>query len=107
MSFYVKKEKKMFLSFIPAILAIVVLVFFAISMEKINQSSRTEQAEILETAVFRTITECYALEGSYPPNIDYLVTNYGLTYESDDFFIDYKYIGANLRPDVTIIQRGD
>ena len=60
---------------------------------------------ILEKAVTRTITQCYALEGSYPPDIAYLTTHYGLTYDPDQYLIDYQYIGSNLRPDVTIIKR--
>ena len=51
------------------------------------------------------ITECYAMEGSYPPDVDYLVEHYGLTYDEDEYWIDYQYIGSNLRPDVTIIKR--
>ena len=55
--------------------------------------------------VLFAITECYALEGAYPPDIDYLTAHYGLTYDADTYFIDYQYIGSNLRPDVTIIKR--
>ena len=35
----------------------------------------------------------------------YLTDHYGLTYNSDYYYIDYQYIGSNLRPDVTIIER--
>ena len=36
---------------------------------------------------------------------NYLNDNYGLTYDSEHYFIDYRFIGSNLRPDVTIIER--
>lgn len=45
------------------------------------------------------------LRGTYPPDINYLTDHYGLTYDSDYYYIDYQYIGSNLRPDVTIIER--
>ena len=60
---------------------------------------------VLENALDRSITQCYALEGSYPPSLSYLVENYGLTYNSEQYFIDYQYIGSNLRPDTMIIER--
>ena len=61
--------------------------------------------DILDKALSRSITQCYAIEGTYPPDLDYLVEHYGLCYDSETFFIDYRYIGSNLRPDVTIIER--
>lgn len=73
--------------------------------DRIRLSNESEQTTILEKAVTRTITQCYALEGSYPPDIAYLTTHYGLTYDPDQYLIDYQYIGSNLRPDVTIIKR--
>lgn len=73
--------------------------------DHIRYSNEVEQKEILQNAVDRMITECYAMEGRYPPDIDYLVEHYGLTYDEDEYWIDYQYIASNLRPDVTIIKR--
>ena len=61
---------------------------------------------ILEKAVNRSITQCYALEGTYPPDMEYLTAHYGLTYDEDLFFVDYQTVGANIYPDVTIIEKG-
>lgn len=87
------------------ILLVLVLFLFCFFADRIRLSNEAEQTAILEKAVTRTITECYALEGSYPPDIAYLTEHYGLTYDNDLYLIDYQYIGANLRPDVTIIKR--
>ena len=87
------------------ILLVLVFFLFCFLADRIRLSNETEQTAILEKAVTRTITECYALEGSYPPDIAYLTEHYGLTYDTDLYLIDYQYIGANLRPDVTIIKR--
>ena len=88
-----------------ALCLVAVLLLFCYMADHIRISNEAEQTAILENAVTRTITECYALEGSYPPDIAYLTTHYGLTYDTDLYLIDYRYIGANLRPDVTIIKR--
>ena len=65
------------------------------------------QKESLESALIRNITYCYAVEGSYPESLDYLKEHYGLTYDEDRFFVDYQVIGANILPDVTIIEKGE
>lgn len=90
---------------LPVFLILTALVAFCFAADHITSSNEKEQMKILETAVNRTISECYALEGAYPPDISYLSKHYGLTYDHDKFLIDYQYIGSNLRPDVTVIRR--
>ena len=72
-------------------------------------SSRTDEEEMrtLQTAVMRGITHCYAIEGTYPDSLEYLIENYGLIYDEGHYYIDYQPLGSNLMPDVTIIQRED
>lgn len=103
--FSVKKEKKSITSYFPAILLIFVLVVFSAFASSITQTNATQEKEILEKAIDRSITQCYALEGVYPDNLAYLEQEYGLTYNKEHFFVDYQYIGSNLRPDITIIER--
>ena len=100
------KKEKFHISFLikPAIF-IAVIIFFSVFMTTLSNDNSGRNKNVLEKALYRSITQCYALEGTYPPNLDYLVQNYGLTYNKDVYFIDYKYIGSNLRPDVTIIER--
>ena len=93
-----KKKKKYKQLLCSVVLLALTLFVFGFAADRIRLS-------ILEKAVTRTITQCYALEGSYPPDIAYLTTHYGLTYDPDQYLIDYQYIGSNLRPDVTIIKR--
>ncbi len=51
----------------------------------------------------RSIANCYALEGEYPESLEYIKENYGLVYDEDRFFVDYRVSGSNIMPDVTII----
>lgn len=61
----------------------------------------------LETAVMRGITHCYAIEGTYPDSLEYLIENYGLIYDESHYYIDYQPLGSNLMPDVAIIRKED
>lgn len=104
-AFYVRKSKQNLRSWLPLSVIILVLVFFAVGSGQLADSNNAWEYQIVSNALDRSITQCYALEGIYPPNIEYLRLNYGFTYNTDHFFIDYHYIGGNLRPDVTIIAK--
>ena len=90
-----KKKKKYKQLLCSVVLLALTLFVFGFAADRIRLSNESEQTTILEKAVTRTITQCYA----------YLTTHYGLTYDPDQYLIDYQYIGSNLRPDVTIIKR--
>lgn len=105
MLFSVKKEKSDIWKFISLALLIICIVLFALFSSKLGESNTAKSRGTLERALNRSITQCYALEGTYPPNLKYLTDHYGLTYDNDYYYIDYNYIGSNLRPDVTIIER--
>lgn len=49
--------------------------------------------------------QCYVLEGHYPDSLSYLEEQYGFSYDKEHFFVDYQLLGANIMPDVTVIER--
>lgn len=103
--FYVKKEKTHWTHLLPSVLFLAVLLVFTFCAGHLSDSNSNQEYQIVQNALERSITQCYALEGTYPPNIEYLQNNYGFTYNTSHFYIDYQYIGGNLRPDVTIIAK--
>ena len=88
-----------------ALLFIAVLIGFMIAVSDFADNNAANQKEILTDAISRDIVHCYAIEGSYPPSLDYIEEHYGLTYDHDRFLIDYEVMGSNLMPNVTIIER--
>lgn len=84
---------------------VLILLFFVQEIASLSQSTQRRQRESLEHAIMRSITYCYMVEGSYPQSLDYLKDHYGLIYDEDLFFVDYRVTGSNLLPDVTIIER--
>ena len=106
--FQYNKKKSYSKSILISITVFVVLlgvVYYGIN--SISERTSSDQRTSLENALQRGITQCYALEGSYPESLDYLKGHYGITYNGDKFFVDYKASGSNILPDVTIIERGD
>ena len=82
-----------------------ILAFVILFVLFLRESTLTKQQESLETALGRSISQCYAVEGCYPPSLEYLEQHYGLLYDEDSFFIDYEYYGSNLLPEVTVLRR--
>jgi len=103
--FSVKKEKKSITAYAPILILVVVLLGFTLFANSMTDGNASREKEILQNAIDRSITQCYALEGIYPDSLEYLEEEYGLTYNKEHFFVDYQYIGSNLRPDITIIER--
>lgn len=82
----------------------VIMVVFFIAVDNSGKSSIAKQQQSLENALSRDIVQCYAIEGRYPPSLEYIEQHYGLTYDRETFFVDYMPIAGNLYPDVTVIQ---
>lgn len=91
-----------------AILAILVfgilLVLFGVGIRQISASTLARQKESIETAIHRSVMQCYAVEGFYPPDVAYLQEHYGLVYDQKNFEIVYLSYGENLLPDIAVLQ---
>ena len=59
----------------------------------------------VSAVLFSVVTQYYALEGHYPETLDDLTENCGIQYDKKQFFIDYQIAGANILPDITVIER--
>lgn len=79
------------------------IIVFYLAINSVGNSATERQRDSLERALSRDIVHCYALEGFYPPSLQYIEEHYGLVYDHDKFYIDYRPIGSNIHPDVTII----
>ena len=44
-------------------------------------------------------------EGQYPPSLDYLVENYGIQIDYENFIYDYFVFASNLKPVVKVIEK--
>ncbi|MDR0310301.1 MAG: hypothetical protein LBJ21_01825 [Acidobacteriota bacterium] len=61
-----------------------------------------QQLIVQKKAVERAAVLCYALEGFYPPRIEYLEEKYGLIVNRDKFMVFYRTFGSNIRPEISI-----
>lgn len=104
---YEKKSHIYRKSIISLCIFLLIVLLFYQGLNSLSTGSLKRQKTSLENALNRSITYCYAVEGSYPESLDYLKQHYGVMYDQERFFVDYKVTGTNILPDVTIIVKGD
>ena len=90
---------------LPLIGFILLFIVFIKGIASVSETTIDKQKESLTTALNRSITQCYAVEGTYPPSLEYIEHHYGLTYDHDKFFVDYQVYGANMYPTVTVLTK--
>lgn len=100
-----KKKIPYFLRYLPAVLVFAAIITITVAaLNDINKTTEKESLSIVENSVRRAIITCYANEGSYPNNIDYLKENYGL-YISEDYIVYYDIFASNIMPKITVVRK--
>lgn len=89
--------------FLPVLIFSLLLGIFVKGVSNISETSRTESYKSLQTAMQNSVVHCYAIEGRYPPDLEYLKSHYGITYDDKKYFVDYQPVASNMMPDITII----
>lgn len=87
------------------IFCILLIVFFIYGVNRFSKETISYQEDTLRLALQKDIAQCYAIEGFFPPDLDYLKDHYGLVYDTDIFAVDYTAFGSNIYPDVTILNK--
>ena len=77
------------------------LLVFSGRERELGESS----AVAIRAAVQRSALQCYAVEGAYPPDLQYLEDNYGLQVNKKDFYVTYEAFASNLPPTIRVTVR--
>ncbi|MDR1603568.1 MAG: hypothetical protein LBS10_02090 [Gracilibacteraceae bacterium] len=87
------------------------LVFFAgvvllcwQGLGRLDRDTAGEKLEAARKAVVQAAVHCYALEGEYPPDVQYLRDHYGLRPDRN-FVYHYEAFASNIMPDITVLPR--
>ncbi len=85
---------------LAAFLAVLGLFLWGLTL--LSQKSGTEGAVTLERALIRASVQCYAIEGRYPPSVEYLQQHYGVQIDAEKYAVFYEGFASNLMPDITV-----
>ena len=86
------------------LLMILLLVGVWLLVSRVGRSSGEAQTEFVTDAVHNAALTCYAVEGAYPSNLEYLRAHYGLAYDQSRYLVRYESFGSNLMPDISVTE---
>ena len=88
---------------LPFIIAAVLLAITLTSIGNLSGGSKAEERQQLEDALRRASVSCYAARGFYPPDLDYLVSRYGIQIDKEHFAVFYEVFAENLMPQINVV----
>lgn len=87
------------------VLSAAAVAIVCVSIANSNESRKSENLNIIENGVRRAATECYAVEGFYPEDIQYLIDNYDLHIDESRCIVHYSPVSSNIMPDIRVIAK--
>ena len=103
MLLYPKNKKKSLMRLLLTVIATVALLGILVyGITNIPNYTESEKQKILERNIVATLVKCYAIEGYYPQKLSYLEEHYGLIVDHNKYHINYKTVGSNILPTVTV-----
>ena len=89
-----------------AIILLTAVLFIGVwaVVSKVSEANEGAQTQYVYDAVHNAALTCYAVEGAYPDDLDYLKSNYGLVYDESTYIVDYDAFASNLLPEIYVIE---
>lgn len=87
------------------ILATVLVLSSAWAVGCVGADMDNQGTAALKNAVMRSAVQCYAVEGYYPEDLNYLTDHYGLQINHERYIVVYEAFASNLPPQVTVLQK--
>lgn len=81
------------------------VLYMAGSMNDFASTNTQRQVQAIEQAITTAMLQCYALEGSYPPNLEYLQDHYGVLLDHEKYYYLYEVFAKNVRPSITVTSK--
>ena len=82
------------------------LVVAVLVIGHIDSAQNHVETELVRDAVKNAALTCYAVEGAYPEDVEYLKENYQLAYDEERYFITYESFASNRIPDIYVSEKG-
>lgn len=96
--------------FIQPVLSVLVfaaiIAAISIGLSGMQERGGAQQTKLLKDALRKAAVSCYAVEGRYPPTLDYLTDNYGVVVNQDKFIVRYVAFAENIMPTIRVLELG-
>lgn len=98
--------KRFNLSFVSILVSILIIAAVALvvlfSVADYRDTALEKQLNQVKDTVMNSVVQCYALEGAYPPDLEYLQENYGLQLDTKRYIYHYDRFASNILPNVQV-----
>ena len=85
---------------------IALIVDFVLLVNNITNKNNGRELQIERDAVKNAALTCYAVEGMYPDDLEYLRDHYNLSYNEERYHVFYEPLASNLMPSIKVAERG-
>ncbi|MBR5960417.1 MAG: hypothetical protein IKZ98_05430 [Clostridia bacterium] len=85
---------------------IALIVCFVLLINSITTKNNGRELQIVRDAVKNAALTCYAVEGVYPDDLNYLREHYHLSYNEEKYHVFYEPLASNLMPFIKVAERG-
>lgn len=100
----IKKQKSSLPGYLLSLLIFAgILLLFLFCIRSMAGRTREDRLHALTDAIRRASVQCYAIEGRYPPSVEYLEENYGIVIDRRQYNVFYDGWASNLMPDITVL----
>ncbi|MCB5942266.1 hypothetical protein LJB68_12000 [bacterium 210820-DFI.6.52] len=86
-------------------LAALLLAGCLLLLPRVQGDLSRQSAASAEAAVRRAVVQCYAVEGAYPADLQYLEERYGLQINHRRYIVDYNILAPNVAPQITVLEK--
>jgi len=96
-------KKKNSISPLIFIVPIIIGICFMHAIKDVESNHLAVDKTHLEDTLRKASAACYAAEGVYPPDIEYLEEHYGISINKELYDVKYEIFASNLMPDITVL----
>ena len=89
---------------VPAVIVLALVIFMS-AVSNLDANRQEKELLQLEEAIRQASAACYAAEGIYPQDLDYLRQHYGIVIDENRYQVHYEIHGSNLMPDITVLEK--
>lgn len=82
-----------------------IVVYMFISMMAFSDNTEGAQTERIVDVLRKASIQCYALEGSYPPSLEYLADKYEVILDKENYIYFYYADIGNSMPDIQVFAK--
>ena len=93
-------------SALPVLMVAAAIIFSGITTEMNSEKSERDREKLYDSLT-RAAVACYAVEGAYPPDVEYLIENYRVRVDSDRYTVKYELYASNLMPSITVLENSE